>query len=236
MSAPATITCYHACAASTTLRRIPSADTFVPFHTCSSIMFSAWKTINPRIVRGEGSLSITPVTTGRGDVLMMAIIFFFGVAMTLYTTEDLPYRIAGSAMYAYLAWTLVVDTYETVFDKQLEQVSIIKTTLGFKRWSRVAPLDELVAIETTTMETTSKKQKPLYRLELEFYTTHGTYRMPMTETYVSGEHNKEKLEEVEDIVRKFAEIKKLPNWMKEEELEKRFGAGKKQAKTRKKGN
>ncbi|TPX70255.1 hypothetical protein SpCBS45565_g01893 [Spizellomyces sp. 'palustris'] len=201
-------------------------------------MFSAWKTINPHIVRAEGTLSIIPVTTGKGDVVMMSSILFFGVVMTLYTTEDWPYRIAGSAMYAYLAWTLVVDTYETVFDKKLEQVSIIKTTLGIKRWARVAPLDELVAIETTTMETTSKKQKPLYRLELEFYSNHGTYRMPMTETYVSGENNKEKLEEVEDVVRKFVEIKKLPNWMKEEELEKRFGAasGKQQAKTRKKGN
>ncbi|RKO90478.1 hypothetical protein BDK51DRAFT_36590 [Blyttiomyces helicus] len=50
---------------------------------------------------------------------------------------------------------------------------------------------------------------------------HGYYRLSVAETLVMGEANRDKLRELEVLVREFMELKKLPEWMKEENL----GAG-----------
>ncbi|KAJ3167259.1 hypothetical protein HDU87_001707 [Geranomyces variabilis] len=176
-----------------------------------------WKTIHPRISTTATRLEICPVEAGAGDWAMMAIILIFGLAMTIYTTSDWNYRIFGGGLYVYLAWSLVVDTVVTIIDKTAKEVRVTKSTLGFKQWVRVAPTDELVAVHT--VEEQRKRGGPGYRLELEFMSDHGYYRLPMTETYVLGDANREQLAEMEKAIRKFMDLKQLPDWMKEENLD-----------------
>ncbi|KAI9103197.1 hypothetical protein DFS34DRAFT_590761 [Phlyctochytrium arcticum] len=188
-------------------------------------MFASWKLIHPEVVQTDDSLTLIPVRTSVGDFFMMFIIVAFGGFLTMTTTNEWMYRIAGMVIYSYLAWTLVVDTFVTVFDKKKQEVSITKYTMGYRRYVRVAPLDEIGAIQTSLLPTPAGKKKgtPLYRLELEFTSDHGFYRMPLTEGYINGEKNIQILKDLEERVRKFLGLKKMPDWMQEEELEKRFG-------------
>ncbi|KAJ3158933.1 hypothetical protein HDU86_002102 [Geranomyces michiganensis] len=148
---------------------------------------------------------------------MMGFILIFGLAMTIYTTSDWTYRMFGGGLYVYLAYSLVVDTVVTVIDKTTREVRMTKTTLGFTQWVRVAPTEELVAVHT--VEEKRKRGASGYRLELEFMSDHGYYRLPMTEAYVLGEHNRERLAVMENGIRRFMDLKQLPEWMKEENLD-----------------
>lgn len=60
--------------------------------------------------------------------------------------------------------------------------------------------------QVETVEEKQKRGKSGYRLELEFMSDHGYYRMPCTEAFVVGEANKAKLMELEQTVRNFMGI------------------------------
>ncbi|TPX57328.1 hypothetical protein PhCBS80983_g03897 [Powellomyces hirtus] len=180
-------------------------------------MVMKWKLISPRVVATPTRLELTPVEAGTGDWVMVASILVFGLAMTMYTTTDWNYRLFGGALYVYLAYTMIADQYTTVIDKTAQEVRITKSTLGYVKWVRVAPTDELVAVET--VEEKRKRGGSAWRLELEFMSDHGYYRLPLTETYVLGETNKARLVVLEEQIRTFMKLKQLPDWMKEENLD-----------------
>ncbi|KAI8816495.1 uncharacterized protein EV422DRAFT_285557 [Fimicolochytrium jonesii] len=183
------------------------------------------KTLAPALTATPTRLTIVPVDMAVADWALVGAIVLFGVVMVALTSRDLVYSVAGGGLYVYLASTLIVDKYITTLDKPTQEVTVTKTTLGFIRYVRVAPLDELVSIDLLPLPTTSASTPPpspskaLHRLELVFMSSHGYYHLPLTETYVRGEANKRALEGVEGEVRKWAGLKKVPEWMGEEALE-----------------
>ncbi|KAJ3185682.1 hypothetical protein HDU85_001036 [Gaertneriomyces sp. JEL0708] len=176
--------------------------------------------IQPRVTKTSNTLSLVPIEPTRADWAYITFLLLGGCLLLFWTTDDWIYRAGGVVLYCYLAYTLVQDVYVATLNKEKNEVRIQRSTLGVTRYERVAPLDELVAIETVAQKEDKKSSAPGYRLELEFMSDFGYYRLPVTETFILGEKNRMELEKLEDVVRKFAKISKLPDALREENLEK----------------
>ena len=62
----------------------------------------------------------------------------------------------------------------------------------------------------------------MYRLELEFMSEFGYHRLETSETTVIGEDNKKELEKIAISIRKFMDLKPLPDQFKEDYLRTRM--------------
>jgi hypothetical protein len=61
-----------------------------------------------------------------------------------------------------------------------------------------------------------------FRLELEFMSEFGYYRLQTTDTLIVGDQNKKELEKIVEQIQEFAGLKPIPDWMTEESLKKGF--------------
>ncbi|KAJ3017209.1 hypothetical protein HKX48_003661 [Thoreauomyces humboldtii] len=147
-----------------------------------------------------------------------------GLAAVVLTTDDVSYRLVGGGLYGYMAWTLGTDregpnsnatlTHETE-SPDLDYVVSDEFVTVLDKGSKEA--DELVAVEVT--EEKRKGGASGYRIELEFMSEHGYYRLFTSETYVLGATNRTSLVALESQIREFMGLKQLPDWMKEENLD-----------------
>ncbi|KAI8906945.1 hypothetical protein EDD86DRAFT_210150 [Gorgonomyces haynaldii] len=125
---------------------------------------------------------------------------------TLFFVFSLVFCLAGS-------YTLIDDTYVLRMDKQ--QVQIEKTKFGMIQYQRVAHIDELVQVHVKNLH--EKRQQ--WQLQLEFMSDFGYYQMPCHETLFI---DPKPLQEIKKIINKWADLKEMPEWMKEEHLKKTF--------------
>ncbi|KAJ3275285.1 hypothetical protein HDV01_001012 [Terramyces sp. JEL0728] len=155
------------------------------------------KKINPKLQKTTNTLRFVTIEPTAGDWIMVCFIIAAGIPLSWYTTYSVHYYFVVLSVYFLLAYSLVDDKFETIIDK--------------KKNSIVA---EVVHLKQKGIDT--------YILELEFMSEFGYYRLQTSETAVVGEYNKNQLEMLAKEIRKFMDLKPMPDWMKEENLKKTF--------------
>ncbi|KAJ3189688.1 hypothetical protein HK101_008760 [Irineochytrium annulatum] len=111
-------------------------------------------------------------------------------------------------MFVYLGWCMIDCSFVATLDKKKNEVVITKTKLGQLQWKRVAIADELVQVEVVEDDITSKKKG--WAMEFEFMSSHGLFRMRVSDSLVVGDDNRKVLEKTATDIMKFMSIKANP--------------------------
>ncbi|KAJ3350416.1 hypothetical protein HDU91_006249 [Kappamyces sp. JEL0680] len=198
--------------------------------------FKGMRQIQPNLKKDAKKLSFTAVQPSRGDWLMVGILCVCSVPLAWYTTKHLHYALACTLFYWILAYSLIDDTFETVIDKEKNVVEITKTKTGRMKWKRVAIADELINVTGAGLTSVGRgsgrggprqlvvqvRPRADGRLQLEFMSDFGYYNLDASETTVLGETNKQELEKLAVAIRKFMDLRPLPEKLKEASLRKHF--------------
>jgi hypothetical protein len=176
--------------------------TYLLITLCLAI-YIKMKSINPQVSKTENTLDIRMTESSIRTAVLFLIV---SITLAYYTTTSVEYFIMFLFVYMIFAYTFIDDAYTLSIDKSKGEIRITKSKIGRTHYIRVSLCEELIDT-AVSVETISKKE--CYRLELEFMSPHGYYKIP-TISRVTGAVNKAKLEDIAKVVREFMNLKPLP--------------------------
>nr|KAJ3421245.1 hypothetical protein HK105_004130 [Polyrhizophydium stewartii] len=173
------------------------------------------RTIAPRVKRTANRLEILVMEPTLGDWIIAGGLCLFGAFVSYYTTSSQALFWLSTLMFVAMAYTLIDDKYVMTIDKAKGEVSVTKSKLGRIKWQRVSSTQDLVNCEVVGE---THRGLTSFRIELEFMSDFGFYRMPASESTVVGDVNKAKFDELAKTIVDFMKLKPAPEWMKEGSL------------------
>lgn len=168
------------------------------------------------------------ITLSESSYRMAAVFVACSFIISYLTTTDNYYFLIFLAVYLIFAYTFIDDTYVLFIDKSKNEIRVTKSKLGRIIYMRVSSCAELINAEVTK-DTVNKKE--CYRLEFEFMSEQGYYRIPTMARVTADDDNKSKLEGLATVIQKFMDLNPLPGMLilivehlKEEAVAKAFEA------------
>ena len=154
-------------------------------------MLQNLRSINPQYNETKDRIEFIVVQPNLLDWIFVSGLLIIAIPFAWATTRNPSYFAISIIFYLGCAYTILEDTFQVVIDKRLKQVSVQKTKLGRIHWIKSSNLEELVNIEAVCIK---EGKRDCYRLEMEFMSEFGFYRLNAHESLIFGNENRQKLD------------------------------------------
>ena len=177
------------------------------------------RTIKPTVKETVDGLEVIVVQPQLGDWIIVSSLLIISIPLAWVTTKDWLYFAICMMFYIGCAYTVLEDTFVVLFDSKSNQVSVKKSKLGWVHWIRVSNLDELVNIDVANI---IEGRKECWRLELEFMSEFGFYKINAHESLLFGAENSSILKKLASSLSKKLKLQPLPEQFKKESIKQAF--------------